>query len=267
MKLGWLKSLLLRGSAVLMLSCTAGQVHAQSAAGQAGASNPPVRPAYSDFFELAQPGYVDAMLFVGGFRSDKYATLQQGFQLEQSITPYIGVVGRVSGYELFEGQGFANPLDPGDQGHRARLNFARLQGGIDLAPYPATHLYIFGGRDLGDSSAASVEGDFSSWIFTYSPHPLNLSFEAGYDSQNGVTSSEIDLRTVLFSRGKYMVQAGAGGAIYGGGFLSGLDGQGGPALGLYLTRLKAGLDVQSGYGTSGAYVQVTTFKVFSWVEE
>jgi hypothetical protein len=112
-----------------------------------------------------------------------------------------------------------------------------------------------------------LEADFSSWLFSYSPHPINLSTESGYDSEHFVTSSAIDSRVVLFSTRNYLALAGAGGAIYSGGFLSsGLAGQGGPAGGVYLTRLKAGLDLQAGYGTAGAYVQVTSFKLFSWSE-
>ena len=80
-----------------------------------------------------------------------------------------------------------------------------------------------------------------------------------------MTSNEIDLRTVLFSTRNYLALAGAGGAIYNGGFLtSGPAGQGGPAGGMYLTRLKVGMDLQAGYGSAGAYVQFTAFKLFNW---
>ncbi len=236
--------------------------HAQQAQNVAA----PVRPAYSDFFELAQPRF-DVVAFAGAYRSDQYATIQEGFQFEQTVTPYIGLVARATGYQLFEGAGFQNPLSPSDSAHQARLNFGRFQGGLDLSPYPGTYIYLLGGKDVADSHAYDLEADFSSWLFSYSPHPVNFSFETGYDGQNNVTSSAIDLRMVLFSRGSYMVFAGGGGAIWNGGFIEGgLAGEGGPDVGAYLTKLKIGLDVQAGYGTSGGYVQVTCFKLFSFNE-
>jgi hypothetical protein len=238
-----------------------------AALGTARAQTAPqtVVPAYADFFTVQRPGELSVSLFGGGFRSDKYATTQQGFELEQSITPYIGAVGRVTGYELYVGQGFADPLDP-ENGHSARLNFVRLQGGLDVQPYPLWHLYLLGGSDAGDSSAAVVETDFSGWVKPYSRHPVNISGSVSYDYENHVTNSEIDLRTVVQSREKYMLFAGAGGAIFGGGNLAGTQGQGGPALGGYFRPLQAGLDVEAGYGSSGTFVQVGLFKVFAFQE-
>lgn len=227
----------------------------------------PVRSAYSDFFEFREPPRDEALFFVGGFRSDKYATTQEGFQLEHSITPYVGLVARLSGYQLFEGQGFADPLNPGNSSkHFARLNFGRAQGGLDITPYPATHLYLLGGGDFGDSSAGVLEADFSSWWFAYSRHPINLGFETGYDSQNRVNSNAIDLRTVVLSRGKFLILGGAGGDIYKGGFISGVQAEGGPDLGIFLTRLRAGADFQTGYGNAGYYLQLSMFKLFGWNE-
>src|SRR5438874_4717647 len=75
---------------------------------------------YPGFFTLQKPATLNLMGFGGGFVSDKYGTLQEGAQLDQSITPYIGAVARVTGYQLWEGEGFDNPLNPGT-GHQARL--------------------------------------------------------------------------------------------------------------------------------------------------
>jgi hypothetical protein len=226
--------------------------------------SPPISTIYSDFFELARPGNFNLILFGGGFRSDEYATTQQGFQFEQSVTRYVGVVGRVSGYQLYEGQGFDNPLDPGT-GHHARLNFARLQGGLDFKLYPGTQLYLLGGRDAGDSHASVIEADFSSWLFRYSPHPINFSFSVSHGSENDVTSSEIDLRTVILSKRDYMLFAGGSGSIYGGGAF-GTGGEGGPGAGVYVINWGALMDFQTGYGSAKSFVQLTIEKTFSWGE-
>jgi hypothetical protein len=224
---------------------------------------PAVQSPYSDFFQITHPSEFSLTSFAGAFRCDKYATINEGFQFEQAVTNYVGIVGRVAGYQLFIGQGFDNPLDPGT-GHRARDNFIRMEGGLDFSPYPLTHFYFFGGSDLGDSSAGVIEGDFSTWLKVYSKHPINAAFSASYDSQNRVTNSEIDLRVVTWSTEHYLLLVGASGSIYGGGFVSGLQGQGGPGFGGYYTPWQTGIDLQSGYGSAGVFGQISLFKSLSW---
>jgi hypothetical protein len=233
-------------------------------AAQAGSANSAVKPAYSDFFQIAQPGQFSITGFGGAFRADRYATTQQGVQLEQSITNYVGVVGRVTGYQLYIGQGFADPLAPNQNEHSsARLNFVRLQGGIDLSPYPLTRIYILGGKDIGDSDAATVEGDVSSWLYSYSKHPINLAASTNYNYQNKVINNEMDLRAIVWSGEQVMLLAGGGGAIYNGGFIKGLQGQGGIDLGAYLQQLQTGIDLQGGYGSAGWYGGVNLYLTFS----
>ena len=189
---------------------------------------------YPGFFSLQTPGLLQATAFGGGFGSDKYGVAQEGGQVEQSITPYVGAFGRATGYQLWIGNGFDSPLAPGS-GNHARLNFGRFQGGVDFTLMPGTHLFVSGGKDVGDSHANVVEGDFSSWLMLHSKHPLNGSFSSMHDYENGVTSTEIDLQAILLSTEKYMVLGGAGGALYNGGFLADTEGQGGPDLGFYHT--------------------------------
>ncbi|HVN63173.1 MAG TPA: hypothetical protein VMT58_00940 [Candidatus Binataceae bacterium] len=225
---------------------------------------------YPGYFTLLQPGRLDITMFGGGYISDKYGDLQQGIQVEQSVTPYVGVFGRASGYQLWEGEGFDNPLAPGT-GHEARLNFGRLQGGVDLTLFPATHLYLSGGHDVGDSDGSVIEGDLSSWLFLHSQHPINGSFSAIHDFQNGVTSSEIDFQTIVFTTEKYLIMAGVGGAYYVGGFISepggsGTQGQGGPDLGFFYRPWQLGIGAQAGYGTAHQYGQITMYKQLSWFE-
>jgi len=220
---------------------------------------------FPDFFELERPGHAVATTFGGGFGSDKYGTVEEGFQLEQSVTPYIGMFGRATGYQLWIGSGFLSPLNP-DSGSHARLNFGRLQGGIDFAPLQNLHLFVSAGHDLADSDGWVFEADLSSWLFVRTRHPLSFSFSALYNSQNAVTSAEIDLQAVLLTRGTYMLLAGAGGAIYGGGFLSGVSGQSGPDLTFYYRPWAIGISAQAGYGDAHRYGQLAIFKQFAWHE-
>jgi hypothetical protein len=220
---------------------------------------------YPRFFSLQTPGLLQATVFSGGFGSDKYGVAQEGGQVEQSITPYIGAFGRATGYQLWIGNGFNSPLSPGS-GNHPRLNFGRFQGGADFTLMPGTHLYISGGKDAGDSHANIVEGDFSSWLMLHSRHPLNGSFSSIYDWENGVTSTEIDLRTILLSGEKFMVLGGAGGALYNGGFLTETQGQGGPDLGFYYRPWQIGVNAQAGYGSAHQYGQISMYKQLGWVE-
>ena len=220
---------------------------------------------WPDFWQLQQPGQFSVLGFAGGYVSDKYGTIQEGFQLEQSVTRYVGVFGRLTGYQLWEGEGFDNPLAPGT-GHQARLNFGRAQGGVDFNPFTGTHFFISGGKDFGDSHADIIEGDFSSWLLLHSRHPVNVSFSSMHNFQNSITSTAIDLQAVVLSRESYMVIAGAGGAWYTGGFLSGDQGQGGPDLGFYYRPWQLGLSAQAGYGSAHQYGQITMYKSLNFTE-
>jgi len=214
---------------------------------------------YPGFFTLQKQPTLNLTPFGGGYVSDKYGTLQEGMQFEQSITPYIGAVGRITGYQLWEGEGFDNPLNPGT-GHQARLNFARFQGGADFVLYPGTHLFIFGGRDAGDSHASTIEGDFSTWLFLHSLHPINFSFSTNANYENHVISSAVDLQVIVKSTRRWIFLAGGGGAYYTGGFVPGLQGQGGPDLGVYYRPWNMGVSTQAGYGAAHQYGQISIYK-------
>jgi hypothetical protein len=220
---------------------------------------------YPGYFSLQRSGLLQATAFAGGFVSDKYGVLQEGAQLDQSVTPYIGVFGRATGYQLWVGQGFESPLAPGS-GSFPRLNFGRFQGGADLSLYPGTHLYVSGGHDVADSNAPIVEGDLSSWLWLHSRHPLNGTFSTIYDWQNGVESSEFDLQAILLSTEKYMILGGVGGAMYVGGFLTDSQGQGGPDLGFYYRPWQMGISAQAGYGNAHQYGQISMYKSLNWLD-
>ena len=221
---------------------------------------------YPGFLQLERPGNLQATLFAGGFASERYGASDEGFQLEQSITPYVGVFGRATAYQLYLSHGETSPLNP-SSGHSSGGNFGRFQGGLDFTLYPGTNLLVSGGGNAGDAGGTLIEGDFSSWLWPHSRHPLNFSFGALHTFQNAVTSSSIDLQWALASTEDWLLLGGAGGAIFGGGFVAGqLDGQGGPDLGVYYRPWGIGLTAQAGYGGAKNYGQLSVYKQIGWTE-
>ena len=156
-------------------------------------------------------------------------------------------------------------MNPGT-GHHPRLNFARLQGGLDFHVGETSYLSVLGGGDVADSNSASVEGDFSTWLLPHRQHAVNLAVSSIYTTENGVVANEIDLRAIAYSTESYVLMAGGGGAIYAVGFVHGVDGQGGPILSLYLSKWRAGMDIQAGYGSAQEHGEITIYKQFSWTE-
>jgi hypothetical protein len=216
-------------------------------------------------FTLLRPGELNLTVLGGGYISADYGVTEQGLQAEQSITRVIGLVGRATGYQLYIEDNYDNPLNPGT-GHHPRLNFARLQGGLDFHIGETSYLSVLGGGDVADSNSASVEEDFSTWLLLHRQHPVNLAISSIYTTENGVVSNEIDLRAIAYSTQSYTVIAGGGGAIYAAGFVHGVAGQGGPIFGLFLSKWLAGIDIQAGYGSAQEYGEITLYKQFRWTE-
>jgi hypothetical protein len=91
---------------------------------------------YSDFFTPANPQHLSLTLFASAIGNEsRYAATHEGFQLEQTLSSYLGVVGRVSGYQIYQGAGWDNPLTV-HPGTRPR-NLGVFMGGIDLCPFKA----------------------------------------------------------------------------------------------------------------------------------
>jgi len=219
------------------------------------------------FLLPATPPHLDVSLFTGGieaggFSPERYQVIVEGVEAEQSITRGLSLVGRATGIELWTHGNFSNPLQPSTTG-KARLNFARLQGGIRLKPIKDLEVTILGGRDAGDSSAAVIEGDIRYSMLTRSEHPTSVSATTVHDYENGITSSEIDFRSMLFIGNSLAIYVGPGGQLYGGGIIPHLQGQGGAIVGAMLRRYNLGIELQSGYGNAGEYTQLSIFKGFS----
>ncbi len=209
----------------------------------------------------AQP-HLDVTLFGGGLVSEDYYLTDEGIQLEQSITEGIGLVGRATGYQLWIEKDSTSPLAPSNQTVN-RLNFGRFQGGFDLSPAPGFNFVFLGGHDVGDSDAWTVESDISMWFLLGDPHPINVFIAPVHNFQNDVTSSEIDFRVVAMQTPDWILLLGAGGQVFGGGFIDGIAGEGGPIVGIYNRVYQMGADLQFGYGSPGVYGQLSLYKTFS----
>ncbi|HJU27982.1 MAG TPA: hypothetical protein VJ718_02365, partial [Candidatus Binataceae bacterium] len=187
-----------------------------------------------------------------------------GFECDQTVTSVIDLIGRVSAYQIYKGTGFDSPLVPAASS--AVHNFGRFEGGVSLRPFQGVTFAIMGGRDAGDSDAPVIEGDFSAWMWLHSRHPVNFSYSANHFYQNGVSNGLIDLRAVALSTGHAIMLLGAGGAIWGGGTVGQAKGQGGADLGVFLRSWRISIDLQSGYGSSGVYGQLSFSRSFGWDE-
>ncbi len=221
---------------------------------------------YGDFFTPANPQHLSLTLFASAIGNEsRYAATHEGFQLEQTLNPYIGVIGRVSGYQIYQGGGWDNPLTV-HPGTRPR-NFGVFMGGLDLLPFQGTSLAILGGRDVGDSSGARIEGDFSSWILLHSHHPINVSFTGDHFYNNGLSSGLIDLRVVISSSRELTWLLGAGGQLWGGGSEPHIMKEFGPDLGLFFRQWETSLDLQAGYGNNHGYGTIAVSHHFGWDEQ
>lgn len=220
---------------------------------------------YSDFFTQANPQHLSVTIFTSGIGAEsKYAATHEGFELEQTLTPYLSLVGRVSGYQIYTGDGWDVPL----AGHDTRpRNFGVLQGGLDLLPFQGTSLKILGGSDVGDSDRARIEGDFSSWLWLHSRHPINLAFLGDHFYNNGRTSGAIDIRSVLSSSREVTWLIGAGGQLWAQGGEPHLMKEFGPDLGIVLRQWSLSLDFQAGYGNNHGYGLISISRHFGWDEQ
>jgi hypothetical protein len=220
---------------------------------------------YSDFFTAANPPHLGLTMFLAGIGAEsKYAATHEGFELEQTLTPYVGLVGRVAGYQGYQGDGWDWP----GAGHDSRpRNFGVLLGGLDFLPLQGTSFKMLGGSDVGDSDRARIEGDFSSWLWLHSRHPINLAFIGDHFYNNGLSSGAIDIRGVMSSSREMIWLIGAGGQLWGGGPEPHLMKEFGPDLGIVMRHWKLNLDFQAGYGNNHGYGTIAVSRHFGWDEE
>jgi len=61
----------------------------------------------------------------------------------------------------------------------------------------------------------------------------------------------------------WILLLGAGGQVFGGGFVDGIEGEGGPIVGIYNRLYQLGADLQFGYGSPGFYGELNLYKTLS----
>jgi len=218
----------------------------------------------SRFLELQNPGHLSLRLLAAGYGAEKYGTTHTGFEIGQTITPAISIIGRAIAYQVYQGTGFDSPLTPASRS--SPRNFGLLEAGASFSPVQGTTFTLLGGQNIGDSDAPVFENDFSSWLWLQSRHPINFSYSTSHYFQNGVTNGLLDARTAAFSTGRLLLLLGVGGAIWGGGSVGQAKGQGGPDIGLFLREWRVSIDLQVGYGSSRTYGLVSFSRSFGWDE-
>jgi hypothetical protein len=220
---------------------------------------------YSDFFTAANPQHLSLTTFAAAIGCEsRYAATHEGFELEQTLTPYVGLVGRVAGYQGYQGDGWDWP----GTGHASRpRNFGVLLGGLDFQPVQGTSFKMLGGSDVGDSDRPRIEGDFSSWLWFHSRHPINVAFLGDHFYNNGLSSGAIDIRGIVASSREMIWLIGAGGQLWGGGPEPHLMKEFGPDLGIVLREWKMSIDFQAGYGNNHGYGTLAISRHFGWDED
>ena len=218
----------------------------------------------SHFLELESPGRVSLRFFAVGYGAEKYGTTHEGFEIDQTITRAISVVGRAAAYQVYQGTGFDSPLTPARRS--SPRNFGLFEGGLTLSPFQGASFTVLGGQNVGDADAPIFENDCSIWMWLQSPHPVNLSYSTNHYFQNGVTNGMLDARMVALSTGRLLLFVGAGGAVWGGGTVGQAKGQGGPDVGIFIREWRLALDLQAGYGSSRTYGIVSLSRSFGWDE-
>jgi hypothetical protein len=217
----------------------------------------------SDFFTPAPP-HLTLTAFGSALGSPPYSTTHEGLEFEQTVTRPLGILARLTGYQIYHGAGFDTPFAPRPG---APFYLGRFEGGVDLNPAYGLHLLVLGGHDVGDSHSAVIEESASAWMNVHSAHPISLSISSSHYFENQLTNGLIDLRMVALSTDKLMLLAGAGGIIWGGQTVKGSPkGQGGPDLGLFLRDWKLRIDLQAGYGSDQEYGMLSLSRSFDWAE-
>lgn len=218
----------------------------------------------SDFVTLAEPMHLTTTAFGAAYGSPAYGTTHEGLELEQSVTRRLGILARLTGYQLYHGVAYDTPFAsrPG-----APFFYGRFEGGVDLNPMYGLRLTLLGGHDVGASHSAVIEESASVWTDVHSAHPINLSLTSSHYFENQLTNGLIDARLIALSTDKLMLLAGAGAIIWGGHTVKGsAKVQAGPDLGLYIRDWKLRLDLQAGYGSDQEYGMLAFSRSFDWEE-
>jgi hypothetical protein len=250
---GWPRPLARQARIVVLLAASI-----MAAAGIAAADM------FSDFVTPATPPHLTVTAFGSAYGAEPSSTSHQGLEFEQTVTRRLGILARLTAYQLYNGTTFDTPFAarPG-----APFFFGRFEGGIDLNPAYGLHLLVLGGHDVGDSHSAVIEESASAWIDVHSAHPVNLSVTSSHYFENQLTNGLVDARIIAMSTDKLMLLAGAGVIIWGGPSVkTSAKAESGPDLGLFLRDWNLRLDLQAGYGTDREFGMLSVSRSFDWEE-
>jgi hypothetical protein len=218
----------------------------------------------SDFTTLTWPPHLTMTAFGAGYGSPPYGTTHQGLEFEQTLVRRLGILARLSSYQIYHGVAFDTPF-PARPGQP--FFYGRFEGGIDLNPFYGFHLTVLGGHDVGASDSAVIEESVSAWTDVHSAHPINLSVTSSHYFENQLTNGLVDARIIIMSTDKIMLLGGAGTIIWGGPTVKGsAKFQAGPDLGLFIRDWNLRLDLQSGYGSDQEYGMLSFSRSFDWEE-
>lgn len=220
--------------------------------------------ASDQFLDLQNPGRLSLKLFAVGYGAEKYGTTHAGFELDQTVTRAISIIGRVAAYQVYQGTGFDSPLTPALRS--SPRNFGLFEGGASFSPFEGTFFTLLGGENAGDADAPVFQNEGSSWVWLQSRHPINFAYSTSHFFQNGVTNGLLDARIVVLSTARMLLLAGVGGAVWGGGSVGQAKGQGGPDVGILVRQWGVSVDLQAGYGSSRTYGMVSFSRSFHWDE-
>lgn len=92
---------------------------------------------FSRFLELESPGRFSLRLFAVGYGAEKYGTTHVGFEIDQTITRAVSIIGRAIGYQVYQGTGFDSPLSPARRS--SPRTFGLFEGGASFSPFRARH--------------------------------------------------------------------------------------------------------------------------------
>ena len=114
---------------------------------------------YSDFFTPANPQHLSLTLFASAIGNEsRYAATHEGFRAGAGIESLYRCGRARLGVSNLPGRRLGQPAYCSSGNSSAQLGV--FMGGMDLLPFQSTSLTVLGGRDVGDSSGARIEGDF-----------------------------------------------------------------------------------------------------------
>jgi hypothetical protein len=221
---------------------------------------------YPALSRLGQSEKFDVKAFANASSHDRDTAAQQGVEFEQEVNRYVNLGGRISGnQQVTRGSGKLASFFDSNPSNGSLLKYGRFQGQVRVAS-AGNHFVILGEQDTGDNKASSIEGKFSSRRRQNKRFQVDLSGSVRHDFKTNLTSSAMDVRSVVFTGKNLMVVVGAEGSFYGGGAASLAGGQFGPVIELWLPKWDLPVTASTGYGSTGGFGLLSLSRSFNLTE-